>query len=301
MTATTALLERSTASAPARRVRGRTRGMTHGPITRLMSPSDLGHMLKPFVFLDLFDVDLHDPRAGFSVHPHSGLATITVLTNGDLRFDDAQSGSGTIDYGGFEWMRAGGGVWHGKELTGGKSPKARGFQLWIALSPELENGPVDSQYVEARNVPRVGPAHVILGEHAGAKSPARSPDGVTYLLVTLPAGHRWTFAPPAGQTTAWLSVANGKLVGEQPATQGELALFESGTQPITLEAGAGEDAVFVIGSAVPHPHELHLGYYSVHTSAEALERGEANIERLRKLLVQAGDRRTAKGTIPVFR
>jgi len=27
---------------------------THGPITRLMSPSDFGEILKPFVFLDLF-------------------------------------------------------------------------------------------------------------------------------------------------------------------------------------------------------------------------------------------------------
>jgi hypothetical protein len=33
----------------------RTRGRTHGPVTRLMSPSDLGEILKPFVFLDLFE------------------------------------------------------------------------------------------------------------------------------------------------------------------------------------------------------------------------------------------------------
>jgi hypothetical protein len=33
----------------------RTRGRTHRPVTRLMSPSDLGEILKPFVFLDLFD------------------------------------------------------------------------------------------------------------------------------------------------------------------------------------------------------------------------------------------------------
>jgi len=39
----------------ARAVEQRTRGRTHGPVTRLMSPSDLGEILKPFVFLDLFD------------------------------------------------------------------------------------------------------------------------------------------------------------------------------------------------------------------------------------------------------
>ena len=33
----------------------RTSGQTHGPITRLASPGDLGKVLKPFVFVDLFD------------------------------------------------------------------------------------------------------------------------------------------------------------------------------------------------------------------------------------------------------
>ncbi len=35
----------------------RTRGTSHGPITRLVSPSDLGQAIKPFVFLDYFDID----------------------------------------------------------------------------------------------------------------------------------------------------------------------------------------------------------------------------------------------------
>jgi hypothetical protein len=35
-----------------REIVARTRGSSHGPITRLVSPSDLGHAVKPFVFLD---------------------------------------------------------------------------------------------------------------------------------------------------------------------------------------------------------------------------------------------------------
>lgn len=297
-TTTTTTTTASPAPTTARRVTLRTRGMTHGPVTRLMSPGDLGHELKPFVFLDLFDIDLHDPRAGFSIHPHSGLATITVITDGDLRFDDPADGTGHIGFGGFEWMRAGAGVWHGKELSGGRSPRAKGFQLWIALRAELEHAPVDSQYVDARHVPTAGPAHVILGSYGGASSPARAPGGVTYLLVRLAAGSQWTFMPPAGQTTAWLSVASGRLVGT--ATAGELVLFEQSERRIVLEAGPDSDAVFVIGAAEPHPHALHLGMYSVHTSEESLSQGEANIQRLRKLLVEAGDRRNDSGTIPVF-
>jgi hypothetical protein len=41
-----------------RRIAHRTRGQGHGPIVRLMSPSDLGEELKPFVFLDLFEADM---------------------------------------------------------------------------------------------------------------------------------------------------------------------------------------------------------------------------------------------------
>lgn len=284
-----------------RRITQRTRGQTHGPITRLMSPSDLGQMLKPYVFLDLFDLNLHDPRAGVPIHPHSGLATITVITEGDLRFEDARDGTGHIGFGGFEWMRAGSGVWHGKELSGGTTPRAKGFQLWVALRSDLEHGVVDSQYVEAKHVPTAGPAHVILGSYEGAHSPARAPEGVTYLLVRLPRGARWTFTPPTDESLAWLAVSSGDLVGETSASGGEMVIFEPGAQAINLEASSSSDAIFVIGSAAPHPHELHLGNYSIHTSADSLAKGEANIERLRRLLVAAGDRRSRSGTIPVFR
>ena len=60
----------------------RTRGRGgHGPITRLMSPSDLGEILKPFMFLDRIDgTDLSRFKAdGYGLHPHSGIATLTWL------------------------------------------------------------------------------------------------------------------------------------------------------------------------------------------------------------------------------
>ena len=97
----------------------KTRGYAHGPIVRLMSPSDLGEQLKPFVFLDLFEADMRALAGNMPVHPHSGIATVTVFTEGDVTFDDPQAGHGTISYGGAEWARAGKGMWHGKELSAG--------------------------------------------------------------------------------------------------------------------------------------------------------------------------------------
>jgi hypothetical protein len=39
-----------------------------------------------------------------TVHPHSGIATITVFTEGDVTFDDPRAGYGTLGCGGVEWV-----------------------------------------------------------------------------------------------------------------------------------------------------------------------------------------------------
>lgn len=288
------------AATNARRIAYRTRGHSRGPITRLMSPSDLGEILKPFVFLDIFESDARF-MGGMPIHPHSGIATVTVFTRGDVRFEDPQAGTGTIGYGGVEWMRAGGGVWHGKEMSAGGAPKIQGFQLWVALAPELENAPPDSQYIEAKDMMSAGPAHVIVGAYKGIASPVRAPAGFTYLLVTLKPGETWTYGPPPGHSVGWLAVAQGELDAGERASAGEMIVFERGETPLILTARGDEDAVFVLGSAVPHPYALHLGNYSVHTSLEALARGEQRIAELGRKLDEAGDRRTSSGATPVFR
>ena len=67
-----------------RKIVHRTRGNRHGPITRLMSPGDLGEVLKPFVFLDLIDME-RTSFPGIGLHPHSGIATVTYLFEGSVR------------------------------------------------------------------------------------------------------------------------------------------------------------------------------------------------------------------------
>jgi hypothetical protein len=51
-----------------------------------------------------------------------------------------------------------------------------------------------------------------------------------------------------------------------------------------LEFAADGDTDFIVGSGVRHPHDLVLGYYSVHTSTAALQRGEAEIARIGRQL-----------------
>ena len=115
----TAILERSpvpsgqapTISAPAREIVLRTSGQRHGSITRLVSPSDVGELIKPFVFLDHAEVR-YTGRPMFGIHPHSGIATLTVVLQGGFAYEDTTGKTGQVTEGGLEWMKAGNGVWH---------------------------------------------------------------------------------------------------------------------------------------------------------------------------------------------
>jgi redox-sensitive bicupin YhaK (pirin superfamily) len=271
---------------PVREIVQRTRGVTGGPITRLMSPSDLGEILKPFVFLDHFVFEENDEPMSMEHgwHPHSGIATVTVVLDGAVQFAETTGRAGVLKAGSVEWMRASGGVWHtGAPDRGGVS----GFQLWVALPPALESAPSASHYVMPEDVPVDGPARVILGSYGNAKSPIASPP-LTYLAVSLKAGERWSYQPPEGHTVGWIAVHDGALRTPSRVRGGELAIFEASEQPIDFIAEGATR--FVLGSSAPHPHDLVLGNYSVHTSVEALRTGEQEIRRIGQRLVGEGKR-----------
>lgn len=270
--------------AQARAIIHRTRGSAHGPITRLVSPGDLGHHLKPFVFLDLFSFKPMGGPRDFGMHPHSGIATLTFMIEGDVRYEDSTGEAGVLAAGGVEWMRAGKGVWHTGASVGNES--MRGLQLWVALPPSEENTPAQSRYLAPSVVPQEGPARVLLGCYGAAQSPLPAPAAMTYLAVRLKDGERWRYTPPAGHDVAWIAVHAGRLEAGEPVAAGELAVFEESAQAIDFLALG--DTGFVLGSAARHPHDLVLGRYSVHTSRAALAEGEAEIMRIGARLRREG-------------
>jgi redox-sensitive bicupin YhaK (pirin superfamily) len=265
-----------------RAIARRTRGQTYGPVTRLMSPPDFGEILKPFVFLDLFDHE--GPPFNGPLHPHSGIATLTYVAEGAVSYIDPDNVRGTLPAGGVEWMQAGRGMWHGGGID--KAGRTRGFQLWIALPPRLELGPTISIYRAPDGVPEDGPARVLLGSYGSASSAIASPSPINYLVVRLKAGERWRYEPPSGHTVLWAAIASGVVSAPDELRHGELAAFEPSNEAVEFEALA--DTEFVLGSAAPHAHALVLGYYSVHTSPDALRNGEAHILSIKGRLIQQG-------------
>jgi redox-sensitive bicupin YhaK (pirin superfamily) len=260
----------------------RTRGQVHGPVVRMVSASDLGKMIKPFVFLDLVDTQEPLGQQGFGWHPHSGIATLTLAIEGQGHYVESIGHEGTMVAGDIEWMSAGRGVWH----SGFAVPPIKAFQLWVALPPERELAPAFSQHLSVNEIPSDGPARVLLGRSGEAISPIDAPPGVNYFVVQLKAGQRWTYQPPRGYRVGWIAVMDGSLCTPDPVDKGELAVFDPSDAAIGFEAVT--DARFVLGTAIQHLHDLHLGKYSVHTSPAALMEGEREIARIGRELRAKG-------------
>src|ERR1700745_1132207 len=110
----------------------RTRGHSHGPRPRLASPAEVARLIRPFVFLDSFEADpANAPTFGF--HPHSGIATLTLILSGQAFYRETTDREGVIETDGVEWMRASSGVWHAGGVSGHE--RIKGFQLWVAMPP----------------------------------------------------------------------------------------------------------------------------------------------------------------------
>jgi redox-sensitive bicupin YhaK (pirin superfamily) len=247
-----------------------------------MSPSDFGEILKPFVFLDLFDHEgtpFHGP-----LHPHSGIATLTYIAEGAVTFVDPDNIRGTLSAGGVEWMQAGRGMWHGGGID--KGVRTRGLQLWIALPPNLELGPPISIYQGREDVPQDGPVRVLLGSYGSASNAIVPPLPIKYLAVRLKAGERWRYEPPTDHTVLWAAVASGTVSVPDDLQHGDLAAFEPSSDAVEFEAQT--DAEFVLGSAVPHKYDLVLGSHSVHTTPAALRDAQAHILAIGTRLVEEG-------------
>src|SRR5438876_5454673 len=111
--------------------------------------------LDPFLLFDHFGSDNpEDYIAGFPMHPHRGIETVTYMLAGAVKHRDSNGNSGIIRAGDVQWMTAGGGIMHEEmpQLEGGRLD---GFQLWVNLPARLKMTRPRYQEIGATDIPTV--------------------------------------------------------------------------------------------------------------------------------------------------
>ena len=86
----------------------------------------------PFLMLDAFDsTDPADYVAGFPMHPHRGIETVTFLSKGTIVHEDHLGTKAAIHDGEAQWLTAGSGAFHSEMPQ--PAEYMLGVQLWLNI------------------------------------------------------------------------------------------------------------------------------------------------------------------------
>ena len=126
----------------------------------------------PILMLDSFDsTNPDDYTAGFPMHPHRGIETISYVYRGFMTHKDSLGNEDTIGDGEVQWMTAGSGIMHEEKLPAAE--RMLGVQLWLNLPAKdkmtapayrsIKNSEIEE--IEIEN----GKLRLLAGEYNGRK------------------------------------------------------------------------------------------------------------------------------------
>lgn len=211
----------------------------------------------PFLLMDDFHSDRpEDYMAGFPMHPHRGIETITYLLQGSVSHRDSMGNEGRIEAGDIQWMTAGSGIIH-EEMPEESKPGLWGFQLWANLPATHKMMPPRYQNIKAAEVPEFVPEagvsiKVICGTLEDVKGPVQ--EIVTdpeYLDIRIGVEKVFEHRVKAGHTV-FAYVIEGEAAFAEEASQytpETLVLFDAGD---AIRVRTGENPVrFLLISGKP--------------------------------------------------
>jgi redox-sensitive bicupin YhaK (pirin superfamily) len=211
--------------------------------------------LDPFFLFDHFGSEKPDDYiAGFPMHPHRGIETVTYMLDGSVTHRDSLANEGTIHTGDAQWMTAGSGIMH-EEMPKVGPRGLDGIQIWVNLPRKLKMTTPRYQDVPSARIPEVtvpggARVRVIAGSVGGVEGAVREIfAGPSYLDVALPAGAAFEQPITRGHT-ALVYVLQGQVdVAGKPVPSSRLAILGDG-DVVRVRAPAG-DARFLVLSAQP--------------------------------------------------
>ncbi len=206
---------------------------------------------------------------GIGPHPHSGLHTVTWLVIGELLHRDSLGSEQTIRPGQLNLMTAGSGVSHAEEPTEQFRGTLQGVQLWVAQPEATRHGP--AAFEHHAELPEVelatGVATVLVGELAGAASPARRDSELVGVDLRLRAGT--VVLPLEREFEHALVVLEGAVqVGGQSVSPGQLAYLGLGRDELAV--AAPEDVRMVVLGGIPFESPIVMWWNFVGRSRQEM-------------------------------
>jgi len=235
--------------------------------------------LDPFLLLDHFDSkNPRDYQAGFPLHPHRGIETVTYILSGSVKHKDSLGNSGSIGAGDVQWMTAGRGILH-EEMPQVRAEGISGFQLWVNLAAKEKMIAPRYQNISANEVPEIIRAdgtriRVVTGTVDGVSGPVSGISvAPTYLDVSIPAGVTFTHPVEHGRAVFTYVFAGAVQVhaadddADTLVQAPKLLVWGEGDEIQVVTANSPARVLFVSGAPLNEPIARY-GPFVMNTRAE---------------------------------
>lgn len=211
-------------------------------------------IFDPILMLDSFDTDDYELyKAGFPMHPHRGIETISYVYKGNMQHADSLGNSDTVTSGGVQWMTAGSGIMHEERIP--KSERLLGVQLWLNLPQKDKMTNPKYFNIKSETIPEValddGYLRVLAGSYGDVKGFNPPHLSFDYYDVHIKAKGRVQIEVAPERSVMIFTLKSGVKIGDEIVDEKTAAKLSSGTS-IRIQA-LDDDAQVLIMSSV------HLG------------------------------------------
>lgn len=232
----------------------------------------------PILMLDSFDsVNPDEYTAGFPMHPHRGIETISYVSRGKMVHRDSLGNEEAIGDGEVQWMNSGSGILH-EELVPA-ADRLLGVQLWLNLPKKEKMSKPSYHSIKREQIEEIlvdgGMLRLLAGTytdgngvtHEGFKGEHLPLD---YYDVHLNTGATITFTMDEDASVMLFTLlgevhVEGQLVEEKTAVK-----LTKGTS-VTIKAGEGPVQVLYIKSTALHEPAAWAGPIVMNTEEEVQE------------------------------
>ena len=241
-------------------------------LNRIIANSEVNN-IDPFFLLDEFRSNNPDDYiAGFPMHPHRGIETITYMIYGSFKHKDSRGGGGVLNSGDVQWMTAGKGIQH-EEMPAMEEGSLWGYQLWLNLPEKYKWVDPKYQHLSKENIPVVHKEGmeitVISGSYEDKKGIAENYVSSQYYDIKLQKGKIIKLRAEKNFNTIIYIHSGAVIIQNREYSNGLLVEFNSDND-ILIE-GKSDNTGFLFLSAVPNNEPYSRGGPFVMNTREEIE------------------------------
>lgn len=243
----------------------------------------LGHTstkdFDPILMLDSFDsTNPSDYTAGFPMHPHRGIETISYIYLGKMTHRDSLGNEDTISDGEVQWMTAGSGILHEEKLPA--SDRMLGVQLWLNLSSKNKMVPPAYNSIKNNEIKEIvldnGKIRLLAGNYKDIKGYQSKYLPLDYYDIHINANSSVTIDTDTDRSVMVFTLLGDIYIGEELIAEKTAAKLTNGSQVDIKAADKNAQVLFLSSVALDEP--IFWGGPIVMNSKDELQKAFDDLE-----------------------